>query len=573
MQRLSPGSLQLLCIFDALGGDRIPKLLFEVYLTPQPRWNEEGHIVRVGFGFGDCPITLHELLNTESLTICLEELLLGSWIYQDDHGKLFSPTFSLTNEAKNYSQWLSNKDPLLWNILGLQLSCHTFPRDPVLDENFNKKGIQLAHIIDYLCLQAESYDLSDSLRLELAEVLVAKARLGRLKCTEQSLEKAIALFDGVAPDYIQASIALRRSISLRLEGSFQKSEKVIFDYQEEAHRRETSNTRLRALNRLIMISHVENLIQLEDYETGRKEIHNLNDSEPNSDKAWSLMDLSVNFKKWSTVSKIYQSQGYLNESRDYLSNCYPYLRSEEFRADPNRFQIICRLSDLLCADGCLDNARSKIEHELYLMGVHGKLIKASRRLEVSMLDVNIEEGRLKEASTLALSLKGQFSRIVSPDISDQWLHVRSVVASARLLYCQGSYPEAVSEWRNLLLLTKKYPLSFEPEGFYFGLGHMSMSVALLQSDQSSSQSDDRVALELREKDAKKALDIGCDVLARENLNFWIPLLPKRYIPDLMDEIKYLRPAWADTLDFKSLQKKYTNFLDFATKKSGFASRI
>lgn len=134
MQRLSPASLQLLCIFDALGGNRIPKLLFDAYLTPQPRWNEEGHIVKVGFGCDDFGIPHFELLDTESLTIDLEELLLGSWISKHGHGNLPSTSFSLTNEANNYLQCLGNKDPWPWFILGLQLSCHAFPRDPVLDE-------------------------------------------------------------------------------------------------------------------------------------------------------------------------------------------------------------------------------------------------------------------------------------------------------------------------------------------------------------------------------------------------------------------------------------------------------
>lgn len=161
------------------------------------------------------------------------------------------------------------------------------------------------------------------------------------------------------------------------------------------------------------------------------------------------------FQEWSTISKIYQSRGKLAEARDYWSHCYPFLHSEDFRADPNRFQVICRLSDLLCADGYFNNARSKIEHEIRSIRLHGNLPKAIRRLGVSMLDVNIAEGNYEGPSSVALSLRKQFSAMSSPDISDQWLHLRSVVAFASLSHCQCRYPEAVSEWTNLLSLLKK----------------------------------------------------------------------------------------------------------------------
>ncbi|KAJ6126185.1 hypothetical protein N7471_010678 [Penicillium samsonianum] len=513
MPELSPASLQLLCIFAALGGDKVPRWLFEGFLKPQLRWSEDGYPVRVPYDY-DSLGPLGELFKTEALTVSLEELRLGSWIYLDNCENNLHTTYSLSEEAREYSAHPSSIDDLrYWTLVGLQVSCHVFPRDPALEEN-------------------KPYDLPRSIKLALSEVLVAKARLRRVQYPQQALDEATHLLGDAAPDHIQASIALRRSVIARLEGSFHKSEEVILDYKKGAHPYKTANPRLRALTRLVMISHIENLIQLEDYESASIEIDDLNDWEPNKDAIWSPMELSVNFKKWSTVSKIYQSRGKLAEARDYLSNCYPYLQCEDFRTDPNRFQVICRLSDLLCADGYFNDARSKVEHEIRLIHLHGNLPKAMRRLEVSMLDVNIAEGKFNEASTLVLSLRKQFSRISSPDISDQWLHLRSVFASASLSHCQCRFMEAVSEWKNLLLLLKQYPQSFEPEGFYFGLGHMSMSLALLQLASSSpTKKYPRVPSRSWDADAKLAFDIGCTVLAREDLNFWIPMLPKRIISE------------------------------------------
>lgn len=411
------------------------------------------------------------------------------------------------------------------------------------------------------------------MKLALSEVLIAKARLRRVQCPQQALDDATGLLGDAAPDHIHASIALRRSVVARLEGSYQKSEEVIFEYQKRSLPYETATPRLRALTRLVMISHIENLIQLEDYETASNQIENLNPWEPNHDTVWSPMELSVNFKKWSTISKIYQSQGRLTDARDYLSNCYPFLQSEDFRADPNRFQVICRLSDLLCADGYFKDARSKVEHEMSLIRLRGNLPKAMKRLEVSLLDVNIAEGKYEEASTLVSSLRKQFSTISFPDISDQWLHIRSVIASASLSHCQCQFLEAVSEWENLLSLLKNYPHSFEPEGFYFGLGHMSISVAFLLASSSSTKSNPRVTPSSCDADAKKVFDIGCTVLAREDINFWIPILPTRYIPELLATIRSKRPTWTETIDFLRLQQKYSDFLDSSRRQTGLSSRI
>ncbi|KAJ5742599.1 uncharacterized protein N7511_011331 [Penicillium nucicola] len=571
MQELSPASLQLLCIFAALGGDKVPRCLFERSLRPQMRWSEDGYPVRLTCEYD----SVGELFKAEALSVSLEELQLGSWIYLDNCDNHSHTTYSLSERGREYSARLSSVDDLrYWTLVGLQVSCHVFPRDPALEENFQKHGTHLVHVIDHLFQQSKAYDLPPSIKLALSEVLVAKARLRRVQCPQQALNQATDLLGDAAPDHIQASIALRRSIIARLEGSYHKSEEVILDYQKRALPYETANPRLRAVTRLIIISHIENLIQLENYESASNNIEDLNDWEPNSDTIWSPMELSVNFKKWSTISKIYQSRGKLAEARDYLSNCYPFLQSEHFRADPNRFQIICRLSDLLCADGYFHDARSKIEREIHLIRLHGNLPKAKRRLEVSVLGVYIAEGKYKEASSVVLSLRKQFSTISSPDISDQWLHLRSVVASAILLHCQCRFLEAVSEWENLLSLLKKYPHSFEPEGFYFGLGQISISLALLQlASSSSTKRDSGVVPPSWSADAKKAFDIGCTVLAHEDLNFWIPMVPQRYIPDLLASIRSERPSWTETSDFRKLQQKYSDFLDSAQRQTGLLSRI
>lgn len=75
-----------------------------------------------------------------------------------------------------------------------------------------------------------------------------------------------------------------------------------------------------------------------------------------------------------------------------------------------------------------------------------------------MLDVKIAEGKYEGPSSVVLSLRKQFSTMSSPDISVQWLHLRTIVVSASLSHCQCRYLEAFSEWMNLMSHLKKKTL-------------------------------------------------------------------------------------------------------------------
>jgi tetratricopeptide (TPR) repeat protein len=343
-----------------------------------------------------------------------------------------------------------------------------------------------------------------------------------------------------------------------------------------------ANPRLRALSRLLLISHLENLIQLEAYEKAEKEIRELNKWEPSEGALWSPMELSVNFKKWSTVSKIYQSRGRLESAKSHLVRCYSFLRPERLRndtellpdPDPNRFQIICRLSDLLCADGYWVDARSNIEYEINSISSDfpGKFAKALTRLKVSLLDVDIAESKYDQASSGIEWLKQQFVEISSPDISYQWLHVRSIIASARLLHSQRRFKEAISEWDLVLSLVRKYSDSFEPEGFFYGLAQLSIALARLQNARSTTDAS-CISSPSWHADTRQFFDKACAVLAREDVNYWVPTLPKTVIPDLLSNIQPTEASWWTADDFLKLQQKYPYLPVFDKRHQRLSSRM
>lgn len=134
MQQLSPASSQLLDLLAALGGVKVPRLLFERYLSPQLRWNEDGSIVPASFD-PDSDIPLRELFEPLTLTTSLEELCSGSWICVDHCDKTSQSTYSILQVPRESSaRLLGIKGPQYWSLLALQLACHVFPRDPILDE-------------------------------------------------------------------------------------------------------------------------------------------------------------------------------------------------------------------------------------------------------------------------------------------------------------------------------------------------------------------------------------------------------------------------------------------------------
>lgn len=417
--------------------------------------------------------------------------------------------------------------------------------------------------------QSKAFDLPSPTKVALAEVLVAKSRLGKSYVHQQALDAVIKLLGEKTPDHILAMIAVRKSILARLRGDYRESEDVIIDYQQGDKSHAFANARLRALNRLLLISHLENLIQLEHFEDAEKEIDDLNKWEPVNHTEWSPMESSVNLKKWSTVSKIYQSDGRLKTARSYLDGCYPLLRTNQLRDEPNRFQIICRLSDLLCAEGSFADARSKIENEIRSITTHGKLAKALRRLKVSLVEVSIAEERYDEASSDVEWLKKQYDNIGTPDISDQWLHLRSTVASARLLHYQSRFQDAMLEWEHVISLVRKYANCFEPEGFYYGLAQLSISVARIKISKNPSI----IPTETWYADSRQAFNQGCAILALEKINYWIPTIYKKWIPDVLSDIMSAEPVWTETGTFINIRQRYLRSTDSGRRHNGFSSRI
>ena len=62
------------------------------------------------------------------------------------------------------------------------------------------------------------------------------------------------------------------------------------------------------------------------------------------------------------------------------------------------------------------------------------------------------------------------------DVSDQLLHVRALVASAKAYQCEAQFAEAIQGWNTALSRAQLYK-SFRGEGFTYAVIHLSLSLA------------------------------------------------------------------------------------------------
>jgi hypothetical protein len=389
------------------------------------------------------------------------------------------------------------------------------------------------------------------------------------------LNDAVKLLGDQIPCHLQASIILRRSHIARLQGNFTLSEQLVSVFQGWSQYIEVDSARMRTLKRWILISHLENLIQLGDSAQAMQDMDGLKKLEPTRPIEWSLMELSINVQRVSTVSKLHQSLGHLKDASDYIMEYYPLLsQSSGHGVDPNRFQIICRLADLLCAEGRLDLARSKIELEIETLSryEHGNFARALRRLKISRIDLNITEATHAQVTTdisdfryvriladieSSKSELNRLEKISKLDIGNQWMRVRLLVASARVLLLQESFTAAEKEWAEVLLRIGQYPGSLGRQGFFSGVCQLSIFFARARATSKGldagtcGSSGDGITV------TKKALKGICSILAREAVSYWIPTLPKNFLPDLLSQIETEYPQLIEgNRDFLKTREKF-----------------
>src|SRR2546423_5067328 len=151
----------------------------------------------------------------------------------------------------------------------------------------------------------------------------------------------------------------------------------------------------------------------------------------------SPMELRVLPSKLVVEAKLYRSQGHFNTVQKYLEECLPALLPQ----DANRYQVICSLADVYCDLGLPENADALVTPEIIFQRGSGTRSKALRRLLVSAIDADLGRGLYDSAESMVEEVETIYTTLSNLDVSDQLLHVRTLVASARIHHYKSQFPE------------------------------------------------------------------------------------------------------------------------------------
>lgn len=356
---------------------------------------------------------------------------------------------------------------------------------------------------------------SVSVRIEAAEALLAASSIGDIDSRKKATTMATSILGTHAPpDYFRAGIAYQESVLFRLIGDYDRSECTIRTFcrastssgqteptiQEFYRDPGATSKRMYALRGRLHVSHLENLVQTEKYTTAIDEI---DDWMPMKNP--SPMAASVLPKKSIVISKIFRSQGRFEQAREELVKCLLNMPTHA----ANRYQVICNLADSYSDLGLPNEAHEILAPEFEILKLKPRKGKPYRRLLVAMIDAYIGRSLYEIAENAVKELEPIFADLVNVDVSDQLLHMRILIASARISYYKMNHSEALKKWDTALLHLERYG-SFKDKGYIYAVISLSISLSQLHLDNID--------------ESREALDRAACILGTEIQDFWIPAL-------------------------------------------------
>ena len=272
------------------------------------------------------------------------------------------------------------------------------------------------------------------------------------------------------PNHLRMAIANQQSISLRLNGGHDQSDKVI---QEALNKIsfEKTDVRLHCFYGRLLLSQTENAILRKEFSKARSILTSWEaKSSPPSG-----LELQVLRLKNTVTGRILQYEGFFQDACDCLKECLQTVPS-----DTGRFHIMHHLADVYCELGAPIKAERLILNVVNQLRAQGKQhSKPFRRLALPLVEAYIEQRNFEAAENILTELLVVFDGISGHDVADQLDHVRSVLGLARINWYKPQWSEARQSLDSALGLTGKYR-TFSKKNFYIGVIHVFLSVVQLQ---------------------------------------------------------------------------------------------
>ncbi len=469
-------------LLHAMGGSQIPGLLLDRTLLPQRRWNASGMEIRV--------TALEAGLDQHLLDILsdTDRRMQGIEPFVKSNTTNCSWALSLESHFQSrISQLLSVQENEKWSIEALKWICFVFPRDQLWESqpSFASVVKLLLTPLNHTLQAVKQRSVATRVRNEALETLLVASKVGSLQTRRSALTMATHFLEDESSSDLHAEMAHQQSNLSRLAANFVQSERFIHDFccrcryhSDECIPRfyrqlqpERVSKKLNALYGRLHGSHLENLVQCEQYSAAIEEVDDWRTSKPSS-----LMEFRVLPSRAVTIAKIYRSQGLFTDVRSRLESCLMML----FPPDTNRCQVLCSLADVYCDLRLPDKAYKLLIPDIEKERKKVSKTKSFRRLLVTLIDTDIQRCRYDNAISIIAELGDIFNHLSNLDISDQLLHVRTLVASARICHYNSQFHKALQRWEVALIHVQKSK-SFEGEGFTYAIIHLSISLAHLES--------------------------------------------------------------------------------------------
>jgi tetratricopeptide (TPR) repeat protein len=360
------------------------------------------------------------------------------------------------------------------------------------------------------------------IRDDAAGVLLTASKIGDMPSRQSAVTLATKILGDQPPEHLQVALAHQKSTLLRIVADWEQSEHVIQDLCRRTagldHSRDViqrfyrnlqpsmENKRLNALYGRLHVSHLENLLQSEHYRSAAEEIEDWKISQKPS-----LMEQCVFRSKTVVVAKLFRCQGRFHDVVHTLEECLKLLFPQM-----NRIQLICNLADAHSDLGSPDVAYAHLSAEIEAQRKKSARGKQFRRLWICAIDADLERGRYDSAQKTVQEIETVYSGLSDLDATDQLLHVRVLLAAARIHFYNEQFSEALGAFTVLNPRVQEYR-SLKSDGFVYALAHLSICLVNLKTGNVG--------------ECKKTFDYARTIIYKEWPDFWIPTAPRwlRYI--------------------------------------------
>ncbi|OBR09148.1 ABC multidrug transporter [Colletotrichum higginsianum IMI 349063] len=502
-----PAPDQLLLLLHALGGSDIPEKLLKSVRLPQRRWDSNGEIQTVTAAEFGLP---SELINILSDQIHLSRAAKSPYIIRS----ALDDTTIVWSLCPDYASILSRiLHPRTADELGdtaLKLICYVCP--PCYEGNTDWSPVLKQAVWPIVQRVTKRHKIPPSLRVQVLETLLFFGERDSVAIRRVAVEQAKGLLRKSMPYYLHASVALFRSTLHRVDADFAKSESYIRDFTWRGPRPTTR--RDHALQGRLHISQMENKIKCYDNDV------------PSSIYGWkadqplSALDIEVTFRLQSTAARFFQSVGDFGAARDSLEQILSLDTTKPIRGSTRRV-LVGRLADTYCEMGDCAAAAEMVRAELDNMNDSQSLRREFRRLMLASAEANIGLEKLGAAESALEELEG--ATLPRPDnLHDQQLHMRALLAAARIAHSGTDRGWAVLRWKSALEEVQRMHTLGSGGGFTAAVIHVSLAHAQLAAGDGEG--------------GRRSWATGMELMRSQTCEYWLPVVPTAWLQRIAREV-------------------------------------